>query len=346
MLDSIIKEGLIYTPKFIGKTSDKNYGDLVSHEDYNELVNLNTNQGDYTSEVLRILFTEQDATKTYHVPYVDNLLITELEKVYADKSDLNDRINENASRLDSQAQTMSDIKTENENINSLIADLTSGTTAVPSASYANNIKGIEDAGPDMYYGTDTNSAAGFYQLPPAIFAEDASSGDVGVSAIYIAPRPKSIDETMLTDALIERINQVQGVTDYPFLNNKPKINNVELNGNVSLDSLDIISKSAHNSDIQAAKDYTDTKHNSALQEVQSLSDTISANYLQKTVANSAFATITALDTTNTNLTNLTNTVSSVNNIATSANNAANIATRTYFTTSGISPKDGDLYIQV
>lgn len=346
MLDSIIKEGLIYTPKFIGKTSDKNYGDLISHEDYNELVNLNTNQGDYTSEVLRILFTEQDSTKTYHIPYVDNLLVTELEKVYADKSDLDARINENASRLDLQAQTMSDIKTENEVISTLIADLTSGTTSVPAASYADNIKGVEDAGPEMYYGTDTNSAAGFYQLPPAIFAEDASSGDVGVSAIYIAPRPKSVDITMLTDELVERINQVQGVTDYPFLNDKPKINGVELNGNVTLDSLDVMSKSAHNLDIQSAKDYTDTKHASALQEIQSLSDTISANYLQKTLAESTYATIAALDTVNTNLTNLTNTVSNVNSIATSANNTANVATRTYFTTSGISPKDGDLYIQV
>lgn len=346
MLDSIIKEGLIYTPKFIGKTSDKNYGDLVSHEDYNELVNLNTDQGDHVSEVLRILFTEQDSTKTYHIPYVDDLLVTELEKVYADKSAIDARINENAALLEAQAQTMSSIINENENINALIADLTSGVTPVPAASYADNIKGVEDAGPDMYYGTDTNSAAGFYQLPPAIFAEDASSADVGVSAIYIAPRPKSIDETMLTDALVERINQVDGVTDYQYLTSKPKINNVELVGSVSLDSLDIMSKSAHGLDIQAAKDYTDSKYDLALQAIQDLNDNISDDYLQKTSAEATYAAKTSLDATNTNLTNLTNTVNNVNSTATSANNTARAATRTYFTTSGISPKDGDLYIQV
>lgn len=346
MLDSIIKEGLIYTPKFLGKTSNKNYGDLVSHEDYNELVNLNTTQGDYNSEVLRTLFTETDDTKTYHIPYLDTLLVTELEKVFADKDEINERIDENVETLESYAETMADIVEENNTIHNLITDLTTGVTSIPLADYATNIRGVEEAGPEMYYGTNTDSDTGFFQLPPAVLAEDASSSDVGVSAIYIAPRANSVAETMLTDELRTKINRVDGVTDYNYLSNLPSINGITLRNNVSLAQLNITSSSQHALDIQAAKDYTDSKHAAALNEVQELNDIVDRDYLQKTSAAGTYALIESLNITNGRVSTAEDEIDALQRTTNTLNNTVNNRTQTFFTTSGISPKNGDLYIQL
>ena len=58
----------IFIPKFVGQKSDMEYGSVVTHENYNEKLNLNMEQGDYNTEVLRILFTERDINKVYRLP--------------------------------------------------------------------------------------------------------------------------------------------------------------------------------------------------------------------------------------------------------------------------------------
>lgn len=348
MEDSIIKEGLIYIPKFSALTADKNYGDTVSHEGFNEIVNKNTEQGDYNSEVLRILFTETDDTKTYHIPYLDSLLVENLEKVYADKEAINQRITHNEDTIAGYADVIANLNKTNEDVQAGFNSFLTGETPVGFATIAGHIEGVETAGPDKYYGTNKNSEVGFYSLPPAVYIEDANSGSVDVSAIYITPRPDSVDEAMLTEAVRTKLNRQQGVTDYEYLTSLPQINGVELKGNTTLAALDVMSKSEHSVDIQAAKDYTDTKHAAALQEVQDLNDNVYSNYLQKTSAASTYATITNLNATNnkvstleTSHNTLASTVNTLNTTVSSKRAQVFVQTGT---PSGV--KNGDIWIQV
>ena len=73
-MDDLIKEGLIYVPRYVSQESDLDFGDVVTHENYNEKLNLNTKQGDYNTEILKLLFTETDQTKVPHVPYIENII--------------------------------------------------------------------------------------------------------------------------------------------------------------------------------------------------------------------------------------------------------------------------------
>ena len=41
-MDDLIKEGLIYVPRYVSQESDLDFGDVVTHENYNEKLNLNT----------------------------------------------------------------------------------------------------------------------------------------------------------------------------------------------------------------------------------------------------------------------------------------------------------------
>ena len=76
-------EQFTYIPKYVKQVTDYNYGETITHEAYNQLMNLNSLQGDYNSEVLDTLLNESDSTQTYHVPYID----TELENLEANKVD-------------------------------------------------------------------------------------------------------------------------------------------------------------------------------------------------------------------------------------------------------------------
>lgn len=346
MEDSIIKEGLIYIPKFSALAADKNYGDTVSHETFNEIVNKNTEQGDYNSEVLRILFTETDDTKTYHIPYMDNLLVENLEKVYADKEDINQRIRRNEETIAGYADVIGALNKTNEEVQTAMQGFITGETPVGFATIAGHIKGVESAGPDKYYGTNKNSEVGFYSLPPAVYIEDADSGSMDISAIYIAPRPDSVDETMLTEAVRTKLNRQQGVTDYQYLTSKPKINNVELNGNVTLDALDIMSKAAHNIDIQSAKDYTDSKHAAALNEVQKLNDNVYTNYLQKATAANTYTPLASFNTLGADVRDLDSKLKTVESKVTTNEKAITARCRVGINSYPSSPKPGDLYIEV
>lgn len=77
-----------YTPYWIRRISNLSYGDTVSHEDYNEMFNLNELQGDYNTEVLRLLLTQADPAQVPHIPYLDSYM----EDTHTDIENLNNRV--------------------------------------------------------------------------------------------------------------------------------------------------------------------------------------------------------------------------------------------------------------
>lgn len=336
-ITEIIREGLIYTPEFIRKSSNKTYGDVITHEDYNELVNLNTEQGDYNTEVLRILFTETDDTKVYHIPYMDHLLQTELEKVYDDKDEILEHVDHLEGRVDEQDTIIAGVREDMDVVNTKMDNIETGATAVPHATRADMISGVASAGPFAYYGTDKDEVIGFHRLPPMIYADDVSIGELDISPIAILPRANTVDESMLTEAVRTKLNRQDGVTDYDYLDNRPLINHVLLTGDRSLLELGI--QPAGNYLTEVPNTYSTTSEVTAM-----INNAINAaDILTTTSAASTYATITDLNSVST-------TANAANSRSTT--NASNISTiQTTYTRVGINaapsdPHNGDLYITV
>lgn len=246
--------GLTYVPKFVRQTSDLGYGDIVTHENYNEKLNLLIQQGDYNTEVLRQLLTpEYDPDRTYHIYYLDKALENEAERVDQNLQDAVDTLNGRIDGLDDRfVADEENIATNTRNIeintgniatNTLniatnaanILKILDGTTPVAKA---NAITGIENAGAHKYYGTDRTSTAGFHDMPAAIFAEGTEAQPALVNGIIFTPAPDSVEEAMLTSEVRNKLNRTN-ITDYALLDNLPKINNIELKGNKSLADLGI-----------------------------------------------------------------------------------------------------------
>lgn len=246
--------GLTYVPKFVRQTSDLGYGDIVTHENYNEKLNLLIQQGDYNTEVLRQLLTpEYDPDRTYHIYYLDKALEHEAERVDQNLQDAVDTLNGRIDGLDDRfVADEENIATNTRNIeintgniatNTLniatnaanILKILDGTTPVAKA---NAITGIENAGARKYYGTDRTSTAGFHDMPAAIFAEGTEAQPALVNGIIFTPAPDSVEEAMLTSEVRTKLNRTN-ITDYTLLDNLPKINNIELKGNKSLADLGI-----------------------------------------------------------------------------------------------------------
>lgn len=246
--------GLTYVPKFVRQTSDLGYGDIVTHENYNEKLNLLIQQGDYNTEVLRQLLTpEYDPDRTYHIYYLDKALEHEAERVDQNLQDAVDTLNGRIDGLDDRfVSDEENIATNTRNIeintgniatNTLnittnaanILKILDGTTPVAKA---NAITGIENAGARKYYGTDRTSTAGFHDMPAAIFAEGTEAQPALVNGIVFTPAPDSVEEAMLTSEVRTKLNRTN-ITDYALLDNLPKINNIELKGNKSLADLGI-----------------------------------------------------------------------------------------------------------
>ena len=246
--------GLTYVPKFVRQTSDLGYGDIVTHENYNEKLNLLIQQGDYNTEVLRQLLTpEYDPDRTYHIYYLDKALENEAERVdqnlQAAVDTLNGRIDGLDDRFVADEENIAtntrniEINTGNIATNTLniatnaanILKILDGTTPVAKA---NAITGIENAGARKYYGTDRTSTAGFHDMPAAIFAEGTEAQPALVNGIIFTPAPDSVEEAMLTSEVRTKLNRTN-ITDYALLDNLPKINNIELKGNKSLADLGI-----------------------------------------------------------------------------------------------------------
>ena len=302
---------MLYIPKYVRQSSDLNYGEKVTHENYNEKLNLNTTQGDYNTDVLNALFNNADVESTIHIPYIDNIL-----------TDQDSRITAVEGTVGQVQQDMSGYTTGLIDTNARIDNITNGTIPVGNAVSADVITGASSAGPSKYYGTDEESNVGFIDLPEFIYADEITSS-VGVDGVYFVPMANSVAESMLTAAVREKLNR-EAITDYDYLDNRPRINSILLTGNKSLGDLGI----------QAVGDYVT---NSAL-------NTLIAGYYTKQQTNSAIATaLTGNATQSWVTTQLGNyaTTSSLNSVSTKANAAAVIQVGSSF--SG-TPKNGDLLI--
>lgn len=302
---------MLYIPKYVRQESDLNYGEKVTHENYNEKLNLNTTQGDYNTEVLNALFNDEDIESTYHIPYIDNILTNQ-----------DSRITTVEGAVERIQQDMSGYTTGLVDTNTRIDNITNGTVQVGNAASADIIAGASSAGPSKYYGTDAESNVGFIDLPEFIYADEITSS-AGVEGIYFIPMLNSVAENMLTADVREKLNR-EAVVDYEYLDNLPEIAGVTLIGDKSLSDLGI----------QPVGDYVT---NSAL-------NTLIAGYYTKQQTDSAIATALTGNATqswvNTQLGNYA-TTSSLNDVSAKANAAAVIQVGSSF--SG-TPKNGDLLI--
>lgn len=223
--------GIAFIPRFVKQISDMEYGSVVTHENYNEKLNLNTTQGDYNTEVLRLLFMESDPTKVVHIKYLDNVINEQVTRLDERIDTFDDRITANTEGVAANAQAISDT-------NGVIESIINGPTVVFKAQSANVIAGAESAGTRKYYGTDWNNTVGFHDIPPALFAELLDGQTAEVQGIYVKPRLNSVTESMLTEDVRIKLNRAN-ITDYDALENRPSINSVLLTGNKSLADLGI-----------------------------------------------------------------------------------------------------------
>ena len=222
---------MYYVPKFVKQVSDLEYGSVVTHENYNEKLNLNAEQGDYNTEVLRILFTERDINNTYRIPYLEKYTDDDVAKIQ-------NEIDEHIEQIDKNTQGIKDNKALILNNAMDIDYIIDGRTPVALAKYANKVDGIDTAADHTYYGKDYDGKIGFHAVPDGIFAEDISSSTAEINGIYYVPRADSVEEYMLTSDVIAKLNR-SSITSYPDLTDKPQINDVILIGNLTLNDLGI-----------------------------------------------------------------------------------------------------------
>ena len=216
---------LVYVPRYVKQVANYEYGDTLTHEAYNQLLNVNSTQGDYNTEVLDTLFNKEDST--YKIKYVDKKF-TELDETI---SGITESIGNITTVLDDVGEAL-------DVIDDSLANIVDGTTVVGHAAVADNLYGLVESGPNKYYGTDASSNTGFFDVPEIIYCEDISSA-VDFSGITITPAPNSVAESMLTPEVQTKLNRQAGVTDYDYLTSRPKINGVLLTGDVSIADLGI-----------------------------------------------------------------------------------------------------------
>lgn len=308
-----MNNGLTYVPKYIRQESDLEYGEKVTHENYNEKLNLNSTQGDYNTDVLLRLFTRINPEETYHIAYLDKAI--------------QDISNTMSGFTDDVGALAEDNNNIHEHIDSIDADLTAiedGTTPIGHATTADSITSGATAGPSKYYGTDANSNLGFIDLPEFLYAIDMESS-TGVNGVYYVPALNSVTEPMLSAAVREKLNR-EAVVDYDYLDNRPQINSVTLTGNKSLNDLGI----------QPVGDYV-TNANLA----STLSDyyTITAAQSWVNTQLESYATTSALSTTNDNL---SITTTKANNAYDRAYACARVGVNAYVS----NPQNGDIYFAV
>lgn len=224
------EHGFIYVPRFVKQVSDMEYGSIVSHENYNEKLNLNSTQGDYNTEVLRILFTERDADKAFHIPYID-------AKIAEDAATVEDTLKGFDETINALGETVNGQNEAIETVNNAVKKIINGEYIVDHAIVADKISGIDVAGISKYYGTDSKGSAGYHDMPPAIFTGDYV-GDTEILDPYYTPAADSVTEGMLTEEVRTKLNR-QSISAYTELTDKPKINNKVLEGNLSLNDLGI-----------------------------------------------------------------------------------------------------------
>lgn len=225
---------LIYVPRYVKQITDYNYGEVLSHEAYNDMMNRNSDQGDYNTEVLNTLFNSE--SKEYRIKYLDNELDSinnTIEEVRTDCINESNAIKENIIDIESN---IDDLELKVTDAHKNISDIIDGTTAVCEALVANDLKGLVSSGPNKYYGTDAEANTGFFDVPETIYVEDLDT-IIDTSGIVITPASGSVTEAMLDEALATKVNRVDGVTDYDYLTSRPSINGVLLTGDISVEDL-------------------------------------------------------------------------------------------------------------
>lgn len=250
-----------FIPHYVRQKSDLQYGDKVTHENYNEKLNRNTRQGDYNTDILFALFHNANPNHTVHIPYIDVQLENHEGRITALETTVDDAVDD-------------------------IANIISGEQVVGRAEYADNITDAFDVGPNKYYGTNASGIPGFIRVPEFIYA-DPIVGQANVDGIYFVPGLNSVAETMLTQEVRDKLNR-EGISSYDDLNNKPQINGVTLSGNKSLANLGI----------QPVGDYViSSTLNSyyTITDAQAWVNTQLNSYYTKTAADNKFATITNLN---------------------------------------------------
>lgn len=318
-LDTETMSGINYIPRYVRTLSDMEYGSIVTHEHYNELLNLNGSQGDYNTEILRLLLTVANPTEVPHVQYLDRAIYGVYNEIDGMKDSIQTALENSETALENSQQALDTIGETSE----VVLGILTGTIPVNRAHEAERISGVEDAGIYKYYGTNDLGDAGFHDFPPFIYADDMSQSTPEIDGIYFTPRSNSVDESMLTEFVRNKLNR-SSITDYNELTGRPSINNVLLTGDVTLSQLGIQPAGSYLTPAEAANTYA-TQHGL---DVVSAVVTDNASY-----ANQTFATKTALN-------NLTTTV---NNNATTANNTfARIFVGSV--PSGVTPKTGDMLV--
>ena len=118
-----IKSGITFVPRYVRQISDMDYGDVVTHENYNEKLNLNSSQGDYNTEILKLLLNVNDPEKTVHVPYLDKIITDEVNR-------LDDRFDGFQEQLDTHTGQISDINDRLVDARQSIVNIITGATKV------------------------------------------------------------------------------------------------------------------------------------------------------------------------------------------------------------------------
>lgn len=303
--------GITFVPRYVRQVSDMEYGSVVSHENYNEKLNLNSSQGDYNTEILKLLFTEQDPAKAPHIPYLEKVIEDEVDKINTSYEGIQEQI-------DTHTDQISDINLNLTDARQAILNIISGASKVGKALQADKITGVENAGRHRYYGTNYNNQIGFHEMPDSLYARDLREAGQYVTDLVITPPDDSVTEAMLVADVRAKLNRVS-ITDYTQLSHLPSINSVLLTGNKSLSDLGI----------QPVGNYlTSVPEEYALKTY--VNDTVSPKLDTATAATtyatiSDFTTLSGIVTTNND------------NIV---NNYARVGVDTYPS----NPKNGDLYI--
>lgn len=306
-----IRTGIHFVPRYVRQVSDMEYGSVVSHENYNEKLNLNSSQGDYNTEILKLLFGETDPTKTVHIPYLDKIITDEVTRLDTVDTGLQEQI-------DAHDLAIAGIREDMDGFNQDIINIINGVTKVGKAGQADKITGVENAGRHRYYGTDYDNNIGFHEVPDSLYAREFQDASDYVTQLIFTPAENSVAESMLTEAVRLKLNRTS-ITDYDQLTSRPKINNVLLTGNKSLSDLGI----------QPVGNYlTSVPDTYAL---KTYVDTAVSPKMNTSTADSTFATITALNSLSTTVNN---------NNTNIINNYARVGVDAYPS----NPRNGDLYI--
>lgn len=306
-----ISTGIHFVPRYVRQVSDMEYGSVVSHENYNEKLNLNSSQGDYNTEILKLLFGETDPTKTVHIPYLDKIITDEVTRLDTVDAGLQEQI-------DAHDLAIAGIREDMDGFNQDIINIINGVTKVGKAGQADKITGVENAGRHRYYGTDYDNNIGFHEVPDSLYAREFQDASDYVTQLIFTPAENSVAESMLTEAVRLKLNRTS-ITDYDQLTSRPKINNVLLTGNKSLSDLGI----------QPVGNYlTSVPDTYAL---KTYVDTAVSPKMNTSTADSTFATITALNSLSTTVNN---------NNTNIINNYARVGVDAYPS----NPRNGDLYI--